>query len=173
MDVLRKILSIITIILPLLTTWFIFAGKFDLWILGAGIAVVLAVIYLVPINIFEGYYPRMYLRFLYAILFLIYMFYEIFKASFNLAFFALNPRVSLRSSILSYEYQLNSEIGVLFLSTFITLTPGTLVVDLNRDKKNLYIHNLSHISHDKDRTWETIKFMERSLRRITEWLMWL
>jgi len=96
------------------------------------------------------------------------MLYEIFKASYNLAFFVLHPRISLRSSILSYEYQLNNKIGILFLSTLITLTPGTLVVDLNREKKNLYIHNLSQISHDKEETWETIEFMENWIRRITE-----
>ena len=52
----------------------------------------------------------------------------------------LNPKLDIRPGIFALETQLTAEWEVTLLANLITLTPGTLVVDISPDNKTLYIH---------------------------------
>ncbi|TKC15473.1 Na+/H+ antiporter subunit E [Robertmurraya kyonggiensis] len=52
----------------------------------------------------------------------------------------LKPKLDMRPGIFAYETILKKDWEITVLSNLITLTPGTLVVDVSDDNKTLYIH---------------------------------
>lgn len=68
--------------------------------------------------------------------------YEIVKANVLVAKIVLAPRLRIRPGIIAYKLGVKSEGGITLLANSITLTPGTLSVDVSDDKKTLYVHAL-------------------------------
>lgn len=68
--------------------------------------------------------------------------YELIVANFQVLSIILKPRLDIKPGIFAYETELTHGWQVTLLSLLITLTPGTLVVDISDDNKTLYIHAL-------------------------------
>lgn len=64
--------------------------------------------------------------------------WEMAKANFDVAYRVLHPKMPIRPGIIKVKTQIRSEIGKAFLANSITLTPGTLTVDI--EGQILYIH---------------------------------
>ncbi|KUP06094.1 monovalent cation/H+ antiporter subunit E [Bacillus coahuilensis m2-6] len=54
----------------------------------------------------------------------------------------LRPKIDIKPGIFAYPTKLSSDWEITILSNLITLTPGTLVVDVSNDHSILYIHTL-------------------------------
>ena len=65
---------------------------------------------------------------------------ELMKSAFRVAKLALSPKLQLRPGFIAYELTTDRDIEITILANMITLTPGTLSVDVSDDKKTLYIH---------------------------------
>jgi multicomponent Na+:H+ antiporter subunit E len=52
----------------------------------------------------------------------------------------LKPRLDIKPGIFALETELTKDWEITTLANLITLTPGTLVVDVSLDSKTLYIH---------------------------------
>lgn len=52
----------------------------------------------------------------------------------------LKPKLAIQPGIFALETQLKTDWEITLLANLITLTPGTLVVDVSPDCKTLYIH---------------------------------
>ncbi len=52
----------------------------------------------------------------------------------------LRPKLDIRPGIFAMETKLTSDWEITLLANLITLTPGTLVVDVSPDNKTLYVH---------------------------------
>lgn len=65
-------------------------------------------------------------------------FWEMAKANVDVAYRVLHPRMPIRPGIVKIRTRVKSEAGRVFLANSITLTPGTLSVDLVGDE--LYVH---------------------------------
>jgi len=70
--------------------------------------------------------------------------WEMAKANFDVAYRVLHPRMPINPGIVRVKTKLKSDMGKAILSNSITLTPGTLTVDIKGDI--LYIHciNVKH-----------------------------
>ena len=83
------------------------------------------------------------------IYFLIYFFVftiELLKANFDVARRVLSPSLPINPGIVEVKTKLKSKIGRLALANSITLTPGTLTVDIKED--SLFIHWIDVTSTD-------------------------
>jgi len=83
------------------------------------------------------------------IYFLIYIFvftFELLKANFDVARRVLSPSLPINPGIVEVKTRLKSKIGRLVLANSITLTPGTLTVDIKED--SLFIHWIDVASTD-------------------------
>ncbi|MDA3940675.1 MAG: Na+/H+ antiporter subunit E [Spirochaetia bacterium] len=81
--------------------------------------------------------------------FIIYFFVfaiELVKANFDVARRVLSPSLPINPGIVEVKTRLKSKIGRLFLANSITLTPGTLTVDIKGD--SLFIHWIDVTSTD-------------------------
>jgi multicomponent Na+:H+ antiporter subunit E len=72
----------------------------------------------------------------------------------------LKPRLDIRPGIFSLTTELTRDWEITILANLITLTPGTLVVDISPDNKVLYIHAM-----DIDDVEEAIKSIKNTFER--------
>ena len=83
-----------------------------------------------------------------ALLFLFYFFKELVKSNLRLAAIVLSPSLPINPGIVKVRTRLKSRMGRLLLANSITLTPGTLTVELEGEW--LYIHWVTVESTDID-----------------------
>ena len=69
--------------------------------------------------------------------------WECVKANLDVAYRVLHPDLPIRPGIVKIRTSLKSDIALTFLANSITLTPGTMCVDIDKDKGILYIHGIS------------------------------
>ena len=55
---------------------------------------------------------------------------------------AFSPKLDLKPGFFAYELQTDRDMEITLLAGLITLTPGTLSVDVSDDKKYLFIHGV-------------------------------
>lgn len=107
-----------------------------------------------------------YLWFLYYIPFFL---WEMFKANIDVAYRVSHPKLPIKPGIVKVKTTLKSDTGLTFLANSITLTPGTLTVDLDRERGFLYIHWINVRHKDIEGATERIvKRFEKILTRIFE-----
>jgi len=90
-----------------------------------------------------------------------------FKANLDVAYRVLHMNVPIRPGIVRVKTTLKSDMGLTFLANSITLTPGTLTVDIIED--DMYIHWINVISDDpEEHTRIIVKRFEDILKRVFE-----
>lgn len=76
--------------------------------------------------------------FITGLFYYVYFFKELIKSNFRLAAIVLSPSLPINPGIVKVRTKLKSKMGRLMLANSITLTPGTLTVEL--DGEWLYVH---------------------------------
>ena len=71
---------------------------------------------------------------------LFYFLWTIVVANFRMAKAVLWPLSHLKPAIVAVPLDLNSPIGITLLANWITLTPGTLSLEVAEDNNTIYIH---------------------------------
>jgi len=95
--------------------------------------------------------------------------WECVKANFDVAYRVLNPGLPVKPGIVRIKTSLRSDTGLTFLANSITLTPGTMTVDVDAEKGILYIHWINVSSDDPaERASRIAGRFEPVLRRIFE-----
>ncbi|MCM8757321.1 MAG: Na+/H+ antiporter subunit E, partial [Candidatus Omnitrophica bacterium] len=103
-----------------------------------------------------------------AIYYLPVLFYACLVANLDVAYRVLHPRLPIRPGIVKVKTRLKSKSGRTALANSITLTPGTMSVEVT-DDGFLYIHWINVQSRDIEETTRLIvERFERILERIFE-----
>ncbi len=145
--------------------WLIVAGGVSLPILIVGIPVVL-----VPIVLFRWTYRALAsspipLHILLVVPFFVRTAVEMVKAAFTVAKWTLDLKHDLRSWIFAYPTEIEDRLGLLLLSTAVTLTPGTISVELDRIEGVLHIHALAPVGTTTEDVIRSVRVLEVSLLR--------
>jgi multicomponent Na+:H+ antiporter subunit E len=74
--------------------------------------------------------------------FLLFFIKELVYANLRIAITILSPKMRLRPGVVAVPLDLKSEGAITLLVNLITLTPGTLSLDVSTDRKMLYIHTI-------------------------------
>jgi multicomponent Na+:H+ antiporter subunit E len=106
-------------------------------------------------------------RLFWAIIYLPYLIFYIILANFDVAYRVLNPNLPIAPGIVKVKTTLKSELAKTILANSITLTPGTLTVEIDED--DYYVHWIYISTEDPEKQRQIIigRF-ERMLRRIFE-----
>lgn len=91
--------------------------------------------------------------FIYYILIFI---WECLKANLDGAYRIVHPKLLINPGIVKVKTRLKSDLGLTFLANSLTLTPGTMVVDIDKDKGFLYVHWIDVKAQDIDKATELI-----------------
>jgi multicomponent Na+:H+ antiporter subunit E len=86
-------------------------------------------------NVYKFMQPR---RYFWLLVYLVIFIWECIKANFDVAYRVLHPAMPIRPGIVKVRTQLKSEFAKTILANSITMTPGTISVDIIDDC--LYIH---------------------------------
>jgi multicomponent Na+:H+ antiporter subunit E len=65
---------------------------------------------------------------------------ELILSALRVAWLAVQPRITIRPAIVAYPLTVTTDAQITLLANMITLTPGTLSVDVSDDRKWLYVH---------------------------------
>lgn len=77
--------------------------------------------------------------------------WDIFTASLALAWLMLQPRPKLSPAVIAIPLDVESDAEIVLLANLITLSPGTLSVDVSNDRHTLYVHTINHDRPDEFR----------------------
>ncbi|MFD1769713.1 Na+/H+ antiporter subunit E [Sphingobacterium suaedae] len=72
--------------------------------------------------------------------FIFYFVYELIKANVQVAFDVVTPKYFFKPGIVKYPLHAKTDFEINLLTTMLSLTPGTLILDISEDKKTIYIH---------------------------------
>jgi len=139
----------------LILTWIGFTGTLDSieLLMGATISLIIS-IYAYKTFSKAGLGLLSPKKLAYIVKYLLIFVVELVKSNIDVALRVLNPKMPINPEIVAFKTSLKSEMGRLILANTITLTPGTLTVDVIED--TYYIHWLNSETTDPKQAAEAI-----------------
>ncbi len=118
----------------LLVLWFVLSGHFDLFHVSFGIICCGLVAFLSHDLLFHDLHWSLgggpFLRFMG---YLPWLFYQIVLANLHVAKMVLHPKMPIAPRIIEFRTKLKKDLAITTLGNSITLTPGTITVDIRED----------------------------------------
>jgi multicomponent Na+:H+ antiporter subunit E len=81
-------------------------------------------------------------KFVTVISFAGYFLWELFKSNIRVAVEVLTPGNLMKPGIVAVPLTCQRDLEIILLANLITLTPGTLSIDVSDDKQVLYVHSM-------------------------------
>ena len=150
----------------LMVTWLLLNGNLEMITIISGIliSVLLAFIFCNKCDVFSDikFSPK---AFFYFIIYFFVFIVELIKSNFDVARRVLTPSLPINPGIVEVKTKLKSKIGRIILANSITLTPGTLTIEIKEDR--LFIHWIDVRSDDiNEATKKIVQKFEKYLEVI-------
>jgi multicomponent Na+:H+ antiporter subunit E len=98
--------------------------------------------------------------------FFFYFLKELLMSSLRVAFDVITPPIYARPGVIEVPIEAKTDLEITLLANLISLTPGTLTLDVSPDRKSLYVHAM--FIDDPDHIRAVIRNgMERRLLELT------
>lgn len=121
----------------LAVAWGAVTGSFSVINLVFGYVLGLGALFLIREQINTGGYFRRASRVIGLILLFL---YELAMSAWRVAKIVVRPKLVVNPGIIAFPLTVDSDFEIALLANLITLTPGTLSVDVSEDRKVLYVH---------------------------------
>ncbi|WP_416729038.1 Na+/H+ antiporter subunit E [Fictibacillus sp. JL2B1089] len=143
--------------------WMFLSESYSFASFIVGFVIGAALLYLLNRFIPDSYYFK-HVR---AILYLVFLFIrELLLANIEVLKWVYKPKLNFQPGILALPIDVKKNWEITLLANLITLTPGTLSVDVSRDQRYIYIHALD--LPDVNETIVSIKeSFEKAIREVT------
>ncbi len=126
----------------LLALWLVLSGQFDSFHITLGLICCALVSYFSHDLLFPVFqWGKSFTVFFRFMSYLPWLFYQILLANLHVARMVLHPRMPINPTIVEFKTKLRSGLALTTLANSITLTPGTITIDI-RDGK-YYVHALT------------------------------
>ncbi|WP_426123500.1 Na+/H+ antiporter subunit E [Pararhizobium sp. PWRC1-1] len=132
-------MTFLAVNLLLMLTWTAVSGSFTVHNLLLGFAVGALSIWLVREQFAVA---RHRVRPVKLLLLVALFFKELSLSAIKVAILVVRPNMRLRPGIFAFPLSLTRDFEITLLANLITLTPGTLSVDVSEDRRTLYVHAL-------------------------------
>lgn len=152
----RLIYFVVLLIIWILGAWPFVDGRIDVQVMAAGVIASLIVAFL-----FHEILPKEHhvfispVRLFWLLVYVPVFFYYVIKANFDVVYRAIHPQMPIKPGIVKIKTNLKTESGITALANSITLTPGTLTVDLT-DDGFLYVHWINVKATDVEQATQLI-----------------
>lgn len=97
--------------------------------------------------------------------FVVYYLYNLTKANLYIAWDILTPKMRMKPAFMEVPVNLESDFGLLLFSNLLSMTPGTISIDISEDKKTVLVHVL-YYKTDEIMLNDFYKMQEK-IKRIT------
>jgi multicomponent Na+:H+ antiporter subunit E len=111
---------------------------------GLVLAVVISLLFYLPAIDLSGR-----VNFWYVLVFFVRLIIDIARASIDVAWLVIDPRYKPSSAILAIPLDTRSDLIMMFTAEAISLVPGSIVVDVDREESVLYVHVIN-VRTEKD-----------------------
>lgn len=91
---------------------------------------------------------------------------ELVASSFVVVRQILSPKMNITPGIFTLETNLEGELEVTMLALLLTLTPGSVVMEVSPDSKKFYIHAMD-IPESSDGVIKSTKVFEKAIMEVT------
>jgi multicomponent Na+:H+ antiporter subunit E len=146
--------------LILALVWAAATGEFSLPNLLVGFAFGYAILYFVRRELGTGWYVARVPR---AVGFVFFYLWQLIKSNVRVAYDVMTPGYQIRPGVIAVTLDAETDAEITLLANLITLTPGTLALDLSADRRTLYVH-VMYLDPDVEKTRREIK--EQLERRV-------
>lgn len=117
--------------------WAALTGSFSLVNLGAGFALSFGILWFAQHAISPSPY---FTKVGQGIRFILFFLRELVVANLRIAYDVATPRLHINPAIVAIPLDVETDVEITLLANLITLTPGTLSMDISADRKVLYVH---------------------------------
>jgi multicomponent Na+:H+ antiporter subunit E len=136
-------MNVLFINLLLALIWAFLKGQITASTLIEGFIVGYLVLWLTsPIYGTSSYFKK----FLQVILFFAFFFKELVVATGRVAYLVVKPDLNMNPGIIAVPLDLKTDVEIAMLANLITLTPGTLTLDVSDDRRVIYVH-VMHVNN--------------------------
>ncbi len=160
----------IIIFIAALLLWIILSWSLELGNIIVGLLVAFFVTFM-TLDVFAGgvKFFRKPVRYLWLFYYIPVFVWECIKANFDGAGRVIHPDLPINPGIVKVKTTLKSDTGITFLANTLTLKPGTMTVDVDKENGFLYVHWVDVKTQDVELATKLLvaKF-ERILKRIFE-----
>lgn len=102
-----------------------------------------------------------------AVSFALFFAWELFISSLRVAYDVLTPRHHMRPGVVAIPLEILSDGEITILANLVSLTPGSLSLDVSGDRRVLYIHSMYIDGDDVEGVRRKIKYFEQLLLEIS------
>lgn len=99
-----------------------------------------------------------------VVAFLVYFIKELVKANVRVAYDVATPVWYMRPGVIAFPLKATTDVEILFVSSVISLTPGTLSLDVSDDRKVLFIHAM--FLQDEEELRQDLRELEHRILKI-------
>lgn len=96
-----------------------------------------------------------------AVILFFYFHYELLTSSLKVLWDIITPQAKSKPGFIALPLEAKTDAEIFFTANLISLTPGTLSMDVSADKKTLYIHAM--FIHDLEQTIDSLKHFEAKI----------
>ena len=83
--------------------------------------------------------------------------WELIVSGLQVAAYIVQPSLRIRSGVIKYPLDVSTDREITALANLITLTPGTMTLDVSPDRTHLYVHSMSVETDDGNEVVSDIK----------------
>ena len=105
-------------------------------------------------------------RIYYIMLFPFYYLFKLVKANLYLAWDILTPKMMINPGSTRIRLEIKSDFGLLLLSNLVSMTPGTLSLDIDQERKFLDVHLL--YMDQRQATEQEVRDIMMKIKRMLE-----
>lgn len=93
---------------------------------------------------------------------------ELVVANFRVAYDILTPNYRMKPAVLAVPLSVTTDLEITMLATMITMTPGSLMIDVSADRRFIYMHTLYVKDNDVEAAKQEVKDgFERRILNLT------
>ncbi len=98
--------------------------------------------------------------------FILYYILKLVQSNIFIAYDILTPKIHVKPAFMEVPLKLKTELGMLLFSNLLSMTPGTMSMDISRDKKKVLVHVLYYTSDELMQ--KDFDGIQEKIRKITE-----
>lgn len=96
--------------------------------------------------------------------FLFFFIWQVIKSNAVVAYDVATPNLSIKPGVIAVPLEVESDVGITIFANFITLTPGTLSLDVADDRTVLFVHAM-YLDNEEQLLGE-LKEIERRILKL-------
>jgi multicomponent Na+:H+ antiporter subunit E len=131
--------------LLLALAWMLLTGQFELSNFIAGIVLGYLMLWLGQTAVGESdfFSSQYFVKVRQVVVFIIFFLWELLIANLRVTYHILSPLHKMRPGVVAIPLDVTRDVEIMLLANLITLTPGTLSLDVSKDRRTLYIHTIA------------------------------